>query len=488
MSNELAAANARLRIAVLDDDPRICTTIGVFLKPLQCDVATFTDPDVFIKSLSASAPDILIADLRMPKIDGITVLKIVREVSPDTEVIIVSGNAEKHHAIQALKLGAYDFFEKPVDRLEMLETVKRTVRYRDLLRDRNRVAGQLSFVTSQEAKRWCIDALIGKSAAMRKVIHDIQLLQRAANTSVLITGESGTGKELIARAIHYGSARASRPFVPINCSAIPTELAESTFFGHVKGAFTGALADRPGCFETAHEGTLFLDEIGDMPAAMQIKLLRVLEDGIITPVGKTTGRPVNVRVIAVTNADLEARIAAGTFRADLFYRIAAFNFTLPPLRERTADIPLLVEHFVHLFAGEMGISPPAIAPEASSLLERYAFPGNIRELKNMIERALIESAGETIAAEHIHFILKQTPPVARKTSTTEPEKPVQDVAPADLDAANASLPLNIRDAEIYLIRKAVANSCGNMAKAARSLGISRPKLYRKLAGIIPEKA
>ena len=454
-----------LRIAVVDDDEYNCRTIASFLKPLQCPVETYCDALHFLEVSMQNGPDILILDLRMPSIDGLDVLKEVKKRRPETDVVIISGTADKLDAIQALKLGAFDFFEKPVSRDEMLATVKRTIRYREVVRERNRFADQLSFVSQQEAKRWGIGALVGKSEAIHQVVENIIKLQRAADTSVLITGESGTGKELVARAIHFGSPRASRLFVPVNCSAIPSELAESTLFGHVKGSFTGATSDRQGCFETAHEGTIFLDEIGDMPAAIQIKLLRVLEDGVIIPVGRATGQTVNARVIAATNADIHAKIEAGQFRADLFYRLAAFNFSLPPLRSRKGDIPLLVEHFANLFCTEMGMPVPQIEPTVMELLSNHDFPGNIRELKNMIERALIESGGGKITTSHIHFL--RAPAPAAHTPKTPRDK-----------AASASLPANFSEAGKMLAEKAVAAANGNIAEAARQMGISRQKLYR----------
>jgi DNA-binding NtrC family response regulator len=290
--------------------------------------------------------------------------------------------------------------------------------------------------------------------------------------NVLITGESGTGKELVARAVHFGSARAKGPFVPVNCVAIPSELAESMFFGHVRGAFTGATMDRKGFFESAHGGTLFLDEIGDMPALLQAKLLRVLEDGFITPLGSTRERKVDVRIVAATNADLETHIQSGTFRRDLYFRLAQFPVDLPALRERPEDIPLLARHFMQLFSQEMGITTPSLDPAALKMLSRHSFPGNVRELKNVIERALIESGGEPVRAHHIH--LGKTVSVAAAPHRSEP------AFASDEDDSVDELPLNLEAAENLLIKRALAVTQGNIAEAARRLGINRTRIYRKL--------
>ncbi|HZI33935.1 MAG TPA: sigma-54 dependent transcriptional regulator, partial [Candidatus Binatia bacterium] len=283
-----------------------------------------------------------------------------------------------------------------------------------------------------------------------------------------ITGESGTGKELVARAVHFDSTRAKAPFVPVNCVAIPAELAESILFGHVKGSFTGATVDRKGCFELADGGTLFLDEIGDMPATLQVKLLRVLEDGCVMPVGAAEPKQVDVRVIAATNADLAARIAAGTFRQDLFFRLARYTVTTPPLRERLDDVPPLAAHFLKVFSTEMGRPSPGLSRAAAASLQGYHFPGNIRELKNIIERALISSGGETILPEHLHLLQS-----ASTTSLPDNHNTKKHLAD--------NLPLNLAEAEDVLIQRALDETGGNIAEAARLLGVHRTRIYRKLA-------
>ncbi|MBC8229675.1 sigma-54-dependent Fis family transcriptional regulator [bacterium] len=263
---------------------------------------------------------------------------------------------------------------------------------------------QLSIFEKQEASHWGIVDFVGRSRTIRGILDEVHQLQNADKINVLITGESGTGKELIARAIHSGSKRAKGRFIPRNCSTIPKELAEATLFGHIRGAFTGANETRIGYFELADGGTLFLDEIGDMHLELQAKLLRVLDDGCITPVGSNHSKQVDVRILTATNTNLQMRVAEGGFREDLYFRLAQFYVNVPPLRERKEDISLLVEHFLKMFAAEMGIQEPDITPEAMSALETYHFPGNVRELKNIIERALIKSGGSQIQPEHLHFI------------------------------------------------------------------------------------
>ncbi len=275
---------------------------------------------------------------------------------------------------------------------------------------------------------------------------------------MLITGESGTGKELVARAIHHQSPRSEGSFIPVNCVAVPAELAESLFFGHMKGSFTGATADRKGYFELADGGTLFLDEIGDMPAALQAKLLRVLEDGEVTPVGATKSRRVDVRVLSATNADLAAKIAAGDFREDLFYRLARYTVATPPLRDRRDDLPLLAAHFLEVFANETGSAVPPITAEAMNRMMSHPFPGNIRELKNVMERALILSGGKPVKTEHLQLF-----EVARPESKLSPE----------------ASPLDLESAEHDLIQRALEQTHGNVAEAARLLNVSRSRIYRK---------
>ena len=309
--------------------------------------------------------------------------------------------------------------------------------------------------------------LFGDSDAMRTIHTTIHQLRNNDSTSVLITGETGVGKEVVARAIHLGGPRASEPFVPLNCGAIPFELAESAFFGHIRGAFTGAMANQTGYFERANGGTLFLDEVGDMPIETQVKLLRALDDSAITPIGATESKKVDIRVIAATNADLKAKVEAGLFRLDLYFRLAGMLIEISPLRERKVDIPLLAEYMLSMLAAQMEAPTPELTPEAVAALEGYAFPGNVRELRNIIEHALIVSEGAAIQREHLRFLFPDVDVSSfpgTVTGTTSPLSP----------------PVEGMFAEQERIRRTLAANGGSITKTARQLGLTRQALYRRL--------
>jgi DNA-binding NtrC family response regulator len=471
-TTEAGEGKPKPRVYIVDDDPNSCNAMAVVVRQLGLDIRSFTDPLACMDAVDEASPDIVITDLKMPRMSGLQVLERVKQSSPTTDVVVVTGDADKINAMRALKLGAFDMFEKPVIPDALIATLKRTLAYRNLQSERDRYAEQVSFLSHQEAAKWGLEALVGESKTIRRIVHDIRLLHRTGDTAVLVTGESGTGKELVARAVHYGGPRAGCPFVPINCCAVPGELWESVFFGHTRGSFTGATADKKGCFETADKGSLFLDEIGDMPVILQTKLLRVLEDGVIMPVGATRGRCVDVRIIASTNADLAKRIQDGGFRSDLYHRLAVFTIAIPPLRERLEDIPLLARHFLSRFAEEMGHAKPVLSDGALQCLTRYPFPGNVRELRNLIEQALIRSEGGAIGPEHFRL----DAPAWSDRAVGAGVRPVRAVG----TSADAGAPLNLRDAEATLIRRAVQEADGNLSRAARLLGINRTRLYRKL--------
>jgi DNA-binding NtrC family response regulator len=459
-----------VKVTILDDHPGILEVIKTYIKGLHCNIACFTDPIECLRALEHEPTDILITDLAMPNMSGIEVLDRIKQTSPSTEVIVITGAAKKEEAIKALKLGAFDFFEKPVSKDDIQIAVRRTMQYREMVRQRDILKAQVSFLSEQNKEQSGVSNMICHAPAMRKIMNDVKLVVKSPHTSVFVVGESGTGKELIARAIHYGSARSDKPFIAVNCSAVPSDLVESTLFGHTKGAFTGAIADHKGCFERADGGTLFLDEIGDMPTEMQTKLLRVLEDMEITPIGGARKRIVNVRVVAATNACMADLIKAHTFRKDLYYRLAGFTIDLPPLRSRREEIPYLADHFLALLAQEMGMVCPQIEQAAMDKLMRYRFPGNIRELRNIIERALIESHGDTIKADNIHE--------CRFLGDEEAEPSQSEKVPS---AHTHDLPLDLKVAEGILVKKALRSSSGNVSQAAKLLGVNRAKLYRLMA-------
>ena len=432
----------RPKVLIVDDTPANLKILRDTLEPEGYEILGASNGEDALRIAAGALPDIILLDIMMPPgIDGYEVCRRLKQNGKTTHipVIFITILEDKESLIEGYQAGGVDYITKPIYEKEVLIRVethlKNSLLTRELMQknrelqeeiskreqaekakqqaeeEREQVAGalekadeRLSMISQQEAERWGIDAFIGKSNTIKEILAEVRQLQSASRTSVLITGESGTGKELIARAIHFGGERAKGPFIPLNCSAIPGELAESTLFGHVRGAFTGANTSRKGYFELADGGTLFLDEIGDMPIELQPKLLRVIEDGFFMPVGGAQEKQVDVRVLAATNQNLREKIASDTFREDLYFRLAQFPVTVPPLRERKEDIPLLTEHFLSMFAAQMRIERPVLSEEAMTALENYHFPGNVRELKNIIEGALIKAKSSVIKAKHLHFI------------------------------------------------------------------------------------
>ena len=498
------------QILIVDDTPANLDLLCQILEGQQYRVLAVPSGELAMRVAVEARPDLILLDVMMPEMDGYEICRRLKssDATRDVPVIFISARDETDSLVQGFIAGGVDYITKPVRADEVLtrvgthlkisrlareltdknaqlerwsaeltetnEQLRSEMRKREQAEDALQVAdGQLSAISDREAERWGIAGFVGRSRTLSKILQDIRRVQNFGSVNVLITGESGTGKELVARAIHFGSSRARQPFIPVNCVAIPEELAESMLFGHVRGAFTGATMDRKGYFELAHGGTLFLDEIGDMPASLQAQLLRVLEDGRITPLGSTRERQVDVRIVAATNADVQAQIGVGAFRQDLYFRLAQFCVESPPLRERREDIPMLATHFVRLFAQEMGVAEPGISSEALAALSLHDFPGNVRELKNVIERSLIESEGQTITPRHLH-IGSGRPKKAATDAASDTRSAVVD------PAASADLPLNLEEAETLLIRRALAETGGNIAEAARRLGVNRTRIYRKL--------
>ncbi|HVY69004.1 MAG TPA: sigma-54 dependent transcriptional regulator [Verrucomicrobiae bacterium] len=488
------------KILLVDDVPANLSVLTAALEPEGYEILVAANGSAALRVAARARPDLILLDIMMPEWDGLETCRRLKQ-DPETTgipVIFLTAKSETASLVDGFRAGGVDYITKPFQAAEVLTRVATHLRLSRLNRQlaeknrelearteeltaevRRREQAETAFrqaddklcaISELETARWATGGLIGGSAPIQRVLADVHRLWQFPGTSVLITGESGTGKELVARALHFGSNRAKAPFVPVNCVAIPGELAESMLFGHVKGAFTGATTDRKGYFELAHGGTLFLDEIGDMPVALQVKLLRVLEDGFVTPVGASEPRQTDVRVIAATNADLESRIQAGSFRQDLFFRLARYTLSLPPLRSRAEDVPLLAAHFLRGFAAEMGRQPPALSRGAETALMRHAFPGNVRELRNIIERALINSGGAAILAEHLHL-----------TTVSSPAAQAHPVSRTTVSTTSSEMPLNLAEAEDYLIQRALETSGGNIAEAARLLGVHRTRVYRKLA-------
>lgn len=488
------------RILVVDDVVTNVQLLAQALEPAGYEILVAQNGRDALRIAERAQPGLILMDVMMPGLDGVATCRLLKQNPElaDIPVIFITALDERESVVKGFTAGGVDYIVKPFHPEEVLRRVENHLNLHRLARsleqsnrelklrlaeleranralaeERDKLArteyaletadSRLNALAQREQQRWGMDGLVGKSATMQAILQNIRKLHHSAGTSVLITGESGTGKELIARAIHYSSPRAQKPFIPVNCVAIPAELAESMFFGHVKGAFTGASGGQKGFFELADGGTLFLDEIGDMPLGLQAKLLRVLEDGEVRPVGSQKAIKTDVRVVAATNINLQEKIAAGLFRADLFYRLARFQVELPPLRQRRGDILLLAQHFLALFAREMGVRAPDINAAAQEALQNYHFPGNVRELKNLIERALILSSGKTVEPEHLQFqTLSQSPQTSSVTSLPP-------------------LPLNLKEAEQVLMRRALDAASGNITEAARLLGVHRSKLYRVMA-------
>ena len=490
------------KLLVADDNPVNINVLRDALEPHGYEILAAPNGETALKIAQRALPGLILLDIMMPGMDGFALCRLLKAIDAtrDIPVIFLTARQEMESLAEAFEAGGVDYVTKPFQPEEIIIRIENHLRTRRLTRelteknaaleksaaelmaanehlreevsrreraeDAVQVAGEkLAVLANREADRWGVAGFIGKSKTVARILQDVRKLHNFGATSVLLTGESGTGKELIARAIHCGGQRAKEPFIPVNCVAIPSELAESMFFGHLKGSFTGAISDRKGFFELADRGTLFLDEIGDMPLALQAKLLRVLEDGVIMPVGAGTGKKVDVRVIAATNVDLHTKIAGGAFRQDLYFRLARYTVVTPPLRERPEDIPILARHFLNVFAVDMGMRAVDIEQAALDILERYSFPGNVRELKNIIERALIESGGKRVEARHLHLLRAPASPAASISATPR----------------YADLPLSVEAAEEELIQRALSQTSGNSAEAARLLGINRTRIYRKLA-------
>lgn len=381
------------RLLVIDDESGIRSALAQVFEYEGHEVGEAADGHEGLELADSFRPDVIFLDVKMPGLDGLDVLERLREEDPSTLVIMISGHGTIDTAVEATRKGAYDFLEKPLDTDRLLVTLRRALELRGLTQS-------MADLRSQIESRY---EIVGTSYAIRQVLERVEKVG-PTDARVLITGENGTGKELVARAIHRLSARSEKPFVEVNCAAIPSELIESELFGHIKGSFTGAVADRAGKFEQADGGTLFLDEIGDMSPDAQAKVLRALEQGVITRVGGSKPIEVDVRVIAATNKDLSAEIEEGGFREDLFYRLNVVPVHLPPLRERRDDIPMLIQHFADIMTRREGMSPRSFETAAIDRLQALSWPGNVRELRNTVERLLILAPGETVRGEDVDLL------------------------------------------------------------------------------------
>src|SRR5437667_412665 len=452
----------RESILVVDDEAGVRASLGGILGDEGYQVEAVDSGEVAVAVLEGRRFDLILLDVWLPKMDGLETLSRVRTLDPEVPVVVISGHGSIETAVKAVRMGAQDFVEKPLSLEKTLLVVKNALRQRKLEAENRALKEQVEH-------RW---VMVGDSPALRVLRADIA--QAApSNGRVLIFGENGTGKELVARNIHFQSLRAQGPFVEVNCAAIPEELIESELFGHTRGAFTGALTAKKGKFEVADGGTLFLDEGGDMALRTQAKVLRVLQEQTVEPVGGTASITVDVRVIAATNKNLEDEIRQGRFREDLYFRLNVIPFHVPPLRDRREDIAPLARHFIAEISGEYGRRPKDLAPEALELLTGLPWPGNVRELRNIIERLVIMTPGDRIEARHLPAPLLAGAGAAADPVAGPARGPLEDF-PSLADARE--------DFEKRYIWRKYQEAGGNMSRTAEALRVERSNLYRKMKG------
>jgi DNA-binding NtrC family response regulator len=452
------------RILVIDDEKSIREVFSVLLGDHGFQVAAAENGRLGLEKARLFEPDVVLLDMNLPDVPGLEVLAGLRELKPGPGIIIITAFGTIRNAVEATKLGAYAYLEKPIDNDELLLNISRILEIRNLRL-------QVETLRSELTSRYRFSNIVGTSGRMNSVFQLMEKMSRVDGT-VLVSGESGTGKELVARAIHFASPRKDGPFVIVNCGAVPRDLIESEFFGHVKGAFTDARSDKTGKFELANTGTIFLDEVGELSQDAQVKLLRALGEREIVRVGGTKTVPVDVRVIAATNKDLEAEVASGNFREDLYFRLAVLSLRLPPLRERTEDIPLLVEHFVRKYARELDKNVLAFAPGALIRLGGYGWPGNVRELENVIYEAMVMAEGEWVTETALPARLRLM------AAIQEGNRP-----PGPSGSLREEVQCVAERREKELILEALRQAGGSRSRAARALGVSRKTLFNKMTAL-----
>lgn len=453
----------KIKILIVDDEPRVADEIEEFLHTRDYIVSKANAPSKAFKILKKDSVNIVILDIKLPEMDGIEVLKKIKTLYPDIEVIMISGHGDMEIVIQAMRYGATDYFAKPFRLFEIDNAISRTTKYLRLnqkLKTAEQNVHELSkkIINTQGAR------LIGNSKPMKTLIDLMEKVAKAENTSVLILGESGTGKELVAHGIHQLSKRSNKMFYSVNCSAVPESLFESEFFGHKKGAFTGAVEDKSGWFEISNNGTLFLDEISDMPLGQQAKLLRVLEERKVSKVGSRNSVNVDVRVVAASNTKLEELASENKFRLDLYHRLSVFIINVPPLRDRKEDIPLLFNYYLEFYNKQMQKQVIKVDNSVMTSLMSYNFPGNIRELRNIVERAVILCDGDTIKTEHV-TLSGDLNPISKDTYSNDIQQ-------------NENLDLEYHERE--LIKMALKRTDNNKSKAAAMLNVTWQALDRRM--------
>ncbi|MCA9525410.1 MAG: sigma-54-dependent Fis family transcriptional regulator [Myxococcales bacterium] len=448
-----------LRILLVDDEPTLRLSLGDALADAGHQVTLAADGAEAVERIKDTTYDLVLTDIRMPRMGGLALFREVKQLSPSTDVMLMTAYGEVRDAVAALKEGARDYLTKPFDEDELLVRVARVA-------ERHSLRTELTQARQQLARQSVAQELIGRSPPMVR-LNDLIETIAPTEASVLILGESGTGKELIARRLHGLSSRSKGAFVPVHCAAFPETLIEAELFGHERGAFTGAVRRRDGRFKAASGGTLFLDEVAEIPLPAQAKLLRVLQEGIVEPIGTNTPVQVDVRIISATHRDLKDCVNRGTFREDLYYRLNVLDIVAPPLRERTGDLPLLVEHFLERFSRDPE-HPPEISPEAWATLMDYRFPGNVRELEHAVQHAVVLARGGEIRPEHMPRDI-----VGRR---------IADGLRASIDASPVLETLTdaTRSFERTYLERALRATDGHKTKAAALLGISRKNLWEKL--------
>jgi len=450
------------KILIVDDEQKMRHILQIMLEQNGYRTEQAANGQEALKLIQTYHYAMVITDLKMPVMDGMELLREIKKMDPDYPMIVLTAYGSIDSAVEAIRDGALDYITKPFEEETILMTVQRSVRFSELVEEKRIHRKELS-------EFFDFNNIVTESQQMLQILKQAAMVSKSPSTTVLLLGESGTGKELLAMAIHYNSTRGSKKIVPINCAAIAPTLIESELFGHEKGAFTGADKTKPGKLEIAHEGTVFLDEVGDLPLEAQAKLLRFLQEKEFERVGGTERIQSDVRVIGATNKNLKEQVDKGEFREDLFYRINVFPLQLPPLRERRKDILPLANHFLYRYAQSMGKSDPGIADEAQRLLLKYSWPGNIRELQNAIERAVIMSVDNPVGLDHLSFL---TYAVKKQPRNEEPFTLPSDGV--DLEAL-----------ELDLVKQALEKACNNQTEAAKLLGLSRGKfrsLIKRLRG------
>ena len=453
--------SSRAKVLVVEDEAGMRKSLAIMLRRDGYAVTEAAGGTEALEQLGREVFDVVVADLKMDDLSGLEVLRHVRQTSPDLEVILMTAFGTIESAVEAMKLGAFDFITKPFQAEEILLRVRNAVDKHELRREVHRLRAEVQSG---------LDRIVGVSDSFRRLLANVPRVGQTDST-VLITGESGTGKELIARALHATSRRAQGPFVSVSCAALPEQLLENELFGHVKGAFTGALAARKGLLEEAHGGTFFLDEIGEAPLAIQTKLLRVLEERSVRRLGDNRSAPVDIRVVAASNRDLEVAVRDKAFREDLLYRLNVIRLHLPPLRERCDDIPLLARHFLAVHCRQLSRELDGFSSAALATLSTYSFPGNVRELSNVIEQAVALAPGPLIELHDLPERIRRPLPSA----------PPRAASPSGAPAATATTPLEdaLGDVEQEQIREALRLTGWNISQAATKLGVSRNTLrYR----------